>query len=224
MPLEVVDGVGTPLAGAAGAMTSVQHACAWDASGNLSCWGHGEGGRLGYGGAADQPAPIAVSVSGVQRVSSQYRHTCALVAGGGLYCWGYDTSGELGDGGSGNQYSPVTVHGPGGVGVFTAATDLGTGDSHTCASRTDGTVWCWGNGANGRLGTGATGGTTNIAMQAALPVPVQSVAVSNRSTCALSMDGLEVWCWGYGADGELGTGGSADSDTPLRALVGCPSS
>jgi hypothetical protein len=204
-----------------GVIASVQHACAWIPTGELACWGHGEGGRLGYGGSADQPRPIAVPLSGVVRVASEYRHTCAIKDAGDVYCWGYDTSGECGDPGGGNLYSPVAVHGPGNVGTFTSATDLGAGDTHTCARRTDGTVWCWGTDGNGRLGDGPSTGTSGVPVQAALPVPARSIAIGNRTSCALSADGLEVWCWGYNVDGELGTGGVSDSDVPIRALVGC---
>ena len=34
------------------------------------------------------------------------------------------------------------------------AVSLAAGDYFTCALTTDGTVWCWGSGSGGRLGTG----------------------------------------------------------------------
>jgi alpha-tubulin suppressor-like RCC1 family protein len=39
-----------------------------------------------------------------------------------------------------------------GVGAYRAA----AGSDHTCALRNNGTVRCWGNGADGRLGRGST--------------------------------------------------------------------
>lgn len=220
MPLQVVDSISEPIA-VDGVMTSVQHACAWTGSGQLSCWGRGEGGRLGYGGTTDQAAPMGVALPNVQRATSAYRHTCALVTGGGLFCWGYDTTGELGDAGGGTQLSPVAVHGPGNVGTFGSAIDVGAGDYGTCAARMDGTVWCWGSNTSGRLGNG-TPGDSSIPVQAALPIQAGSIAVGNRFTCALSADGLEVWCWGYGLNGEMGNGQFIDSAVPVKALVGCP--
>jgi alpha-tubulin suppressor-like RCC1 family protein len=216
MPLQAVP------SGMSAAFVSVQHACAWTPSGQLSCWGHGEGGRLGYGGSMDQQTPIPITLPNVESAASVYRHTCAIAGGGNAYCWGYDNSGELGDGATGtNQYTPVTVHGPGNVGAFTSATEIATADTFTCARRSDATIWCWGNNGTGGLGNGQQGVSSNVPIQVPLGVPAGSITLTNRGACALSTDGLEVWCWGYGLAGEIGDGNYNGSNTPVKALVGC---
>ena len=47
-------------------------------------------------------------------------------------------SGQLGDGTFIDRYSPVQVSG------LTNVNEIKAGDFHTCALKTDGTVWCWG--------------------------------------------------------------------------------
>ena len=222
LPLEVLTPTSSPIANVAGVNASVSHTCAWKTNGDLACWGRGEGGRLGVGG-GDQPAPVDVPLPNVQLATSAYRHTCALVAGGTLSCFGYDTSGELGDAmPMANQYAPVSVLGPGGVGTFTFATDVSAGDSFTCARRSDSTVWCWGINDEGNLGNGNIGVSSSVPVQVPLSFPAASVAVGNKGACALSTDGLEVWCWGRNVEGQLGTGSfSPSSAVPVKALASC---
>ena len=67
-------------------------------------------------------------------------HTCATRANGTLWCWGLNGSGQLGIGNHTGQDRPrqVTTPAAGGWASVTA------GDDFTCATRTGGTLWCWG--------------------------------------------------------------------------------
>ena len=40
------------------------------------------------------------------------------------------------------------------------AAKVACGNSHTCAIRDDGNVWCWGTNQGGQLGMGSTGGSS----------------------------------------------------------------
>ena len=87
-------------------------------------------------------------------------HTCAVKAGGSVWCWGLDSSGQLGDGTTGDPVDhirqlPVKVKR--GSGPLTGIVAVAGGGSHTCARRSDGTVWCWGYDQQGQLGDGTTG-------------------------------------------------------------------
>jgi hypothetical protein len=83
----------------------------------------------------------------------------------------------------------------------------------------DGSVACWGTGADGRLGNGMTS-------DAVMGVPVsglsdaQWIAAGFDHTCAARRAMGGAVCWGNGAQGQLGSA-TATSSTPL-AVTGLP--
>jgi len=72
---------------------------------------------------------------------------------GSLWAWGNRADGRLGIGGdtSGNQTTPSRV---GGTTGYTDWFMVSAGWEHTMGIRADGSLWAWGNRANGRLGVG----------------------------------------------------------------------
>jgi alpha-tubulin suppressor-like RCC1 family protein len=115
-----------------------------------------------------------------------------------------DDWGQLGDGQSGpGTLSATPVRVP-----FSFATNVSAGADHTCAVKTDHTIWCWGNNLNGQLGIGTTDA-------AAHPNPLQvpgsgfdAVSTAYRDTCGHKLDNTS-WCWGLNDSGSLGTGNTA---------------
>ena len=102
---------------------------------------------------------------------------------------------------------------------------VAAGTSHTCALTEQGTVKCWGDNSYGQLGDGAPlPGPGSAATGTDLPHDVPgidgavAVTAGEFHSCALLGDG-SVRCWGYGGRGELGTGDTASSSTPV-AVVG----
>lgn len=92
-----------------------------------------------------------------------------------------------------------------------AAFDVGNG--HACAAVGGGLV-CWGDNSRGQLGDGTTEDSAIPVEVVGIAGDVVSVAAGNFLTCAaLASD--EVKCWGYGPEGQLGTGDLARSSTPL---------
>ena len=76
-------------------------------------------------------------------------HTCAIKTKGALWCWGNNYNGQLGDGTLIDRSQPVQES--------TKATNWATftgGIYHTCARKTNGTLWCWGANGYGQLGDG----------------------------------------------------------------------
>ena len=81
------------------------------------------------------------------------------------------------------------------------------GRDHTCAVRTDGSLWCWGDNFYGQLGQG---NRTNRPAPTRVGADTGWAVVSlgaNRS-CALRGD-QSLWCWGSNVYGELGLGAQA---------------
>jgi alpha-tubulin suppressor-like RCC1 family protein len=98
---------------------------------------------------------------------------------------------------------------------------LDVGDEHTCAVLADRTVRCWGRGLAGRLGYGDEQNVLSAAAAAPVNVGagrwVRAVTAGDFHTCAILDDG-SVRCWGFGANGRLGYGDSADVRSTARGV------
>ena len=62
-------------------------------------------------------------------------------------------------------------------------------------------MWCWGLGADGRLGTGADADAASPAKTKA--APASGIASGGAHSCAILLDGT-VDCWGANDEGQLG--------------------
>lgn len=98
-------------------------------------------------------------------------------------------------------------------------TAIAAGDAHTLALKNDGTVWAWGSGGLGELGTGDTA-SHGTAVRVAGPYGVGhlsnmiAVAAGGAHSLALLKSG-SVFAWGYNNDGQLGDGTTATRTTPV---------
>ncbi len=109
--------------------------------------------------------------------------------------------------------APTTMR-PDQVGQATSWASVTAGGLHTCAVRTDATLWCWGNNASGQLGDGYSATRTAPAQIGAATWARVSAGVAH--TCATRVDGT-LWCWGSNQYGQLGDGSTANRMTPTRA-------
>ncbi len=98
-----------------------------------------------------------------------------------------------------------------GLGIF-----VDSGDSHSCAARY-GILYCWGAGADGRLGLGDSM-DRNVPVRVGREADWLRVATGASHTCALKTDG-SVWCFGDGSQGQLGQGNLDSSNVPLRVSL-----
>jgi alpha-tubulin suppressor-like RCC1 family protein len=112
--------------------------------------------------------------------------------------------------------------GVGGSGTFANAVLDAAGMSHTCAAKSDDTIWCWGLNANGQLGDNTT---TDRSWPVVVKGPrdtgtflgVLALAAGESHTCAALVDGT-VWCWGRNDKGQLGDGTTTDRATPVQVV------
>ena len=114
-------------------------------------------------------------------------------------------------------------------GLCVWATQVDVGNETACALRADGTVWCWGKGDTGQLGTGKSGIANGKPVMGLVPTQVLNVsgavqlAVGPRAACALLGSG-QVLCWGDQGyqNAMLGTGepgGFIDTPKPMKNMT-----
>jgi alpha-tubulin suppressor-like RCC1 family protein len=187
------------------------HTCAVKTDGSLWCWGGNDRGQLGDGTNVGKVIPKRIFASGVKKVSAGAKYTCAIKNDSSLWCWGENDSGQLGLGVIGGYYTipqPVTND------VIKVSTSIGWswGYAHTCAVKSDGSIFCWGNNSYGQLGNGSFGNnisspSSDIYVDAFYNrlTDIYHVSVGNSYTCAVD-NGNQIWCWGNNYYGQLGIG------------------
>lgn len=131
------------------------HSCGIRAGGALYCWGGNFNGQLGSTPSAsdfNRPEPTQVGAGTIwSDVAGGRSHTCAIDQRGNLHCWGLNADGQLGFGSDGIVHAPTRVD-PSSRDTWVA---LSLGEYHTCAIRSDRTLWCWGNNDFGQIGIGS---------------------------------------------------------------------
>jgi alpha-tubulin suppressor-like RCC1 family protein len=191
------------------------HTCATE--GALWCWGRGNAGQLGPGHPPIDSAQPSVALEGLfSAVAAGGAHTCAIGSTGGaaeqLYCFGANSDGQLGDGTTTSRMAAAAVA------LGTAAPyEIVAGDAHSCALDRDGYIWCWGRGTDGQLGDGSgQSRTTPVKVDlGARDRRAAAIAAGGAHTCARADDD-QVWCWGRGAEGQLGTGDTTNALAPVQ--------
>jgi len=191
------------------------HTCALRATGGVVCWGNNFAGQIGNGTAVDTPPVLsptpASGLSDAIALAAGGHTSCAVRATGAVMCWGSNFSGV----GGVNPHIANPIVTPTLVSGLPAAVAVAVGDRHTCASRADGTVWCWGGNSIGQLGNGTI--TSNP--DGAPPAPVGGLAdvastgTGGAWTCARRVQG-SMACWGRNAEGQLGDGTAATALVP----------
>ena len=126
--------------------------CATRTDGTLWCWGAGSDGQLGTGNTSSALTPVQVGIGATwAKVTAGQDFACATQQDGTLWCWGSNSNGQLGIGDQTTQATPTRV------GTATNWNSVAASIYvSACATRTDHTLWCWGDGGDGQLGTDNT--------------------------------------------------------------------
>ena len=195
------------------------HSVAVTSTGAVFACGKNDDGELGDGGTTDSDVPVKVDLpvgTKVTAVAAGAGHNLAVTSTGAVLAWGLGNEGQLGNGGTGSSAVPVTVSLPVGTKVIAVA----AGALHSLALSSTGIVFGWGYNLDGELGDGATA-NSDVPVKVKLPAgtKVTGIAAGGYDSLALTSTGA-VFAWGYNTDGELGDGGTANSDVPVKVKLG----
>jgi len=152
-------------------------------------------------------------------VAAGANHAIALKTNGTLWAWGENDYGQLGDesGGGPTAYRSSPTQ----VGSDMDWKAIATGDEHSLAIKTGGTLWGWGANGVGQAGITCTSpATCTIAI-----APVQVGTGTTWSgvdggfafTLALKNDGT-LWAWGSNSAGQLGNGCNLSTNCTSSAV------
>jgi alpha-tubulin suppressor-like RCC1 family protein len=186
-------------------VTGYHHACGFK-SANLFCWGDGYEGATGQGEQGILPDPAAVTAAGftpsILMDTSSSRITWVIASNGKLWGWGrfFD------------KVPDVTQ-----VGVATTWKAPTAGLRHFCGLQGTGSLWCWGQNTDGRVGDGTTIRRT-AAVQIGVATDWTAVGAGGVHTCGIRA--LAMYCWGSNADGRVGANTATASYSAPTAVSG----
>ncbi|MFO0604213.1 MAG: hypothetical protein U0324_13610 [Polyangiales bacterium] len=162
------------------------------------CWGANDRGQLGRGALTPREAPGAVEgVAGVTSLALGDGHACAR-ASGGTWCWGDRADGQLGDGTGAPRPRAARVD------AWGFAEAIACGGAFTCGLSSP-EARCAGRNDRGQLGDGTLTSRGEPVTTLGFPrTSLTLLAAGARHGCAETADRM-TWCWGDGADGQLGT-------------------
>jgi alpha-tubulin suppressor-like RCC1 family protein len=198
--------------------------------GTLWMWGSGNYGQLGnnYASSGQQvvfygaSSPVQTISGGTnwRSVSPGEEIIAAIKTDGTLWTWGNNPYGVLGI--NNNDFgvrrsSPVQT-----VAGGTNWRSVSMGRQNAAAIKTDGTLWTWGSGRCGALGSGNVTNRSSPVQTISGGTNWRSVSVgvdSQYSIAAIKTDGT-LWTWGCNCFGVLGDNTTASKSSPVQTVAG----
>ena len=131
-----------------------------------------------------------------------------------FFTWGLNHKGQNDHNSEAKYSSPTQVTGS----TWAYLSNANNNDSyHMIATRTDGTLWSWGDNNNGQLGLNENGPSRKSS-----PVQIPGttwnsgqLAREHTASFARKTDGT-LWAWGYNAYGELGDNSTIPKSSPIQ--------
>lgn len=208
------------------------YSCAVLGDDSLKCWGYHYVGIWAIGGLDDTIGDGSGEIGDwvpkidlgtgrtVKKLSVGWYMGCAVLDNDQVKCWGINSQGGLGIGDNNHRVDEANEYGDNlpyvDFGTTLEIREIVHGDRTNCVVFVNGQAKCWGNGANGNLGTGNPNhlGDDPGEMGTSLPfidlgtgrsIKTLGGAVVASSWCAL-LDNDRVKCWGRDYLGILGKG------------------
>ena len=191
--------------------------------GRVFAWGWNGNGQLGDGTTMNKSSPTLISFNGlevgesIEKVNAGENHSLAVTTLGRVFAWGLNNYGQLGDGSTSQRNLPTLVRFSG-LKIGEKIMNLSTGDSHSIAVTTDGSVFTWGWNGGGQLGDGTT--TNRFNPQKVIFSGLQGdelivdVTAGWANSHAITSNG-RLFAWGWNGDGQLGDGTTNPKYNPI---------
>lgn len=180
--------------------------------GTLWSWGVNTAGGIGDGTIITRSSPVQIAGTTWKTISVGC-HRVAVKTNGTLFSWGFGTTGALGNATSTSRSSPVQTSTAG-----TNWRNAVAGIYHTVATKTDGSLWTWGNGGNGRLGINATANRSIPVQTTSATTDWKFIEAGETSSFSIKTDGT-LFSWGAAAGGLLANdSGIVNRSTPAQTV------
>jgi alpha-tubulin suppressor-like RCC1 family protein len=236
-PTKIANGANGFVNGTITAISIDQLGClAVDTSKNVWFWGRNNSGQLGDGTASGYLTPTKIPngangfVNGtITTISIGYYGCLAVDTSKNVWFWGYNITGQLGDGTTSGYLTPTKI--PNGANGFVngTITAISISDYGCLALDTTMNVWFWGNNINGQLGD--TTHSTIYLTPTKIPNgangfvngTITAISISQYYGCLALDTSMNVWFWGWNANGQLGDGNAGGGQpylTPTKIANG----
>ncbi len=176
--------------------------------GTLWSWGYNTYGTLGHNNKTSYSSPRQVGTNTNWRSVAQHYYGGVMMAtktDGTLWGWGENAEGGIGVNNRTQYSSPVQIPGT----TWSEVTPYG-GWLCTVVTKTDGTLWAWGNNDNGSAGQNNNNDGYSSPVQIPGTTWKQCHTGDNGSVMGLKTDGT-LWSWGINQTGVLGLNQTADN-------------
>jgi alpha-tubulin suppressor-like RCC1 family protein len=192
---------------------------------SLWSWGLGTNGQLGdnvtvTNRSTSSPGTVFAGATNWKTVDCGSNSAAGIRQDGSLWTWGNNAVGQLGSGNTTARSSPQTTAGTN----LTTWVKISCGSSHLAAIQNNGSLWTWGEGTYGKLGSNATTNRSSPVTTAGAPAAGaadtwQQVACGSNFTLGIKTDGV-LYSWGRNVEGQLGinTTTPASRTSPASAV------
>jgi alpha-tubulin suppressor-like RCC1 family protein len=93
------------------------------------------------------------------------------------------------------------------------------GETHSASIKTDGTLWLWGAGSLGKLGSNSTLNVSSPVQTVTTGTNWKQVSSGDQNSAAIKTDGT-LWLWGCNVCGILGTNSTICQSSPVQTVTG----
>ena len=187
------------------------HSAAIKTDGTLWMWGNNGSGPLGQNDIIIKSSPVQVaSANAWSKVTTGDSHTVAIKTDGTMWSWGLNSNGQLGDSTILSRSSPVQIAST----AYAWSLVATSGQYHTIATKTDGTIWAWGAGTKGQIGN-------NTVIRRSSPIQIGALdtwskITSGRDFTAAIKTDTTLWTWGANNSSQLGENDTVYRSSPVQ--------